>query len=124
MKKLTFIAVVLGLVLGLSFSAYADNPCGAGNTLTVADGSGGGAGITFEPSPNVNIGYTLATDGSTFAIDTTNEKTTTSNGLEYGTASDTTGYYQRTKAATTLAVPGSATKAAFSGWSYMGGGAS
>ena len=123
MKKITLIAVVLGLVLGLSFSAYAANPCGAGNTLTVTDTNGGGAGLTFEPSPNVNIGHTVNTDGSTFAIDTTNEKTTTSNGLEYGTASDTTGYYQRTKTAT-FAVPGANTKAAFSGWSYMGGGAS
>ncbi|OPL16369.1 MAG: hypothetical protein AVO38_08460 [delta proteobacterium ML8_D] len=121
MKKI-IIAVTLGLILGLSVSSFAATGTngGDGDVLTIAD-TDGGSDFTFTPSPNVLIGYNIDDDGIQYAINTLNNITTMDNGLEYGTASDATGYYQRQREET-LAVPSASDSSAFSGWYYVGGG--
>jgi len=123
MKKI-ITAVTLGLILGLSVSSFAatgtnTNP---GDVLTITDTNGGGSDFTFTPSPNVLIGYNVATDGSANAINTLNDVTTMENGMEYGTASDSTGYYQRQRTEADFAAPTASDSTAFSSWYYVGGG--
>ena len=123
MKKITLIPLVLALILGLSFTSYAATGHNtAGQTLTISDTD---ADFTFNPSPNVYIGYNVeSTNGNTFAINTYNSVTSTDTGMEYGMASDSTGYYQRKKAETPLTNPSAANKSAFSAWTAVGGGGS
>jgi hypothetical protein len=123
MKKI-LIAVTLGLILGLSVSSFAasgtnTNP---GDVLTIEDTNGNGSDFTFTPSPNVYIGYNIATDGSANAINTLNDVTTLENGMEYGTCSDSTGYYQRQKTEADFAAPSDFDIDAFTEWYYVGGG--
>ncbi len=127
MKKI-ITAVTLGLILGLSVSSFAASGTngsvddGAGDVLTIADTNGGGSDFTFTPSPNCLIGYNIDTDGSDYAINTLNNVTTPENGMEYGTASDCTGYYQRQRTDTFAAPTAIDSETAFSGWYPVGGG--
>ena len=123
MKKIALIPLVLALILGLSFTSYAATGHNtAGQTLTITDSD---ANFTFDPSPNVYIGYNIETDGKTFAINSYNDVTSTDTGMEYGMASDSTGYYQRQKASSPLTNPNDYDKDAFgSEWTPVGGGSS
>ena len=120
MKKIALIPLVFAFVLGLSFTSYANTGHNtAGQTLTISDND---ADFTFDPSPNVYLGYNIDNNGETFAINTYNDVTSTDTGMEYGMASDFTGYYQRQKAETPLANPNADDKSAFSDWTAIGGG--
>lgn len=124
MKKIMTLFMCMAFVVGFAMISQADQTSVStvGTTFTIPD-SGGGSGVTFVPSPNIQVGWNSAT--SEFAINSQNDVTTTANGLEYGIGSDNPGYFQRTKAVdagTAISSPGATDSAAFNGWTAMGGG--
>ncbi len=93
----------------------------AGGLVTLGVATAGGV-LTFNPSPNVLID--IASTANSYAIQTANTVTDTTNGMEYGTLSTASGYAQRTKtadASTAIAPPSSDTALSGSGWKWMGG---
>lgn len=90
MKKILFLLVVISLAAAPMAFADVSASDQTGN-FTI----GTGDTLNFNTSPSVLISIeTTATD---YAITSANDKTDTTNGMEYGTLSTATGYAQRTK---------------------------
>jgi hypothetical protein len=122
MKTMIKIAIAFSLVIGLSFSAHAEDAenSTAGSPITFA-GSNSGAGLSFTPSGNTLL--VAATSSDDYYIGSASDKTTSDNGLEYCMVSGYNGYYQMSQASdgdisdagTEGANPGGS-------WTAMGGG--
>lgn len=120
MKRLYILAVAV--LVSLSFStitfaaAQSGTNGGSGADLTITDSDAGNVGFTFSPSPNMSLGYNIPDGGASFAINAQNDVTDTTNGIEYGMASDSNEVYKRQKTAATLSAPTDADSGAFSSW--------
>jgi len=120
---------ILAMFLVVGNACAGTGTSSAGATLTINDTNGGGNGLQYSPSPGVEIGYNIATDGSGFALVTDNTKASVKSRMAYGVSSDITGYYQRSvdtnqdgTADYTFAAPSDYDEDAFNnGWSYVGG---
>lgn len=127
MKKIYMTALcVLTLATPAIALAAVDTITTAQPTINNSEsGDVGPETITFNPSPNVELSLFSTTVG--YAITSANTLTNTTNGMEYATHHEATGYAQRTK--TTAAQKGPAAAIAVGragvpgdGWTWMGGG--
>ena len=82
MKTMIKIALAFSLIIGLSFSAHAEDAAEstAGDTITI-DGTTVGKDLTFTPSGNTLI--VAASNATDYYIGSASDKTTTENGIEY-----------------------------------------
>ena len=125
MKKILGLFICMTIVIGFAAISQAGTGANAsaGATLTITDAD---ADLTFNPSPNVWLGFNVDAAGSVFAINSQNDLTTDTNGMEYGIWSENTGYYQRQKTVDTggalPAAPDPTGADPFTGWTAMGGG--
>lgn len=98
MKKFYIMALSLCLLAGYSTMANAGTANNNVDGAIIVDCEAGackGGGLTFTPSPKVQL-YT-ATAEAGYALTSANTLTTQENGLEYGIISTQAGYYQRVK---------------------------
>ncbi len=125
-KRWVFLMAILsfGALMCISGNAMAASGTITSSGTSISDTNGGGGGLDVSMSPNVEIGYNIASDGSEYAINSHNSQTSTDNGIEYGIAAERAGYYQRSKSVTgwSFSAPSQTDSTAFSGWSYSGGG--
>ena len=122
MKKLSIIFMCIVFAFGIVTLGHAGSTSG-GARVNMPD-SGPGPGISFSPSPNVEIGWNSA--AAEFCINAQNDKTNMDNGLEYGIWSGYSGYYQQQKVVAAapdgaITAPTSTDGSFFSGWAQMGG---
>ncbi|NDY42723.1 hypothetical protein G3N55_07700 [Dissulfurirhabdus thermomarina] len=118
-------ALLFLVALGYQGPAIAASGTVTSGLFNVTDATCGGQ-LSFELSPNVQLGYNILDDS--FAINSFNDKTDTTNGMEYGIGSDKPGYYQRQKtvdAGTAITAPTGSNSSAFStngtnAWTYQG----
>ena len=123
MKKIIIGLFALSLLTApaIVFGA-ADTLNGTGNTVGDGTHANGGPDLTFDVSPNVEISVYVTT--TAYAMTSANTLTDTTNGLEYGTTSGSTGYAQRPKttaAGTGPAATTAATALPGADWAWMGG---
>jgi hypothetical protein len=121
-KALAIVCFIAVLFLAAAPSAFAVASATDGTlTLPTTNVTGAPPSFTFKTSPNVRIDCVLT--ATNYGIVTTNDKTDTTNGQEFGVLSTSTGYALRTKTVavntaaptpTALALPGT-------GWGWMGG---
>ena len=94
-------------------------------TINNSAGTAGPATVTFTPSPSVEL--TLFSTVTGYAISSANTLTNTTNGMEYATHHEATGYAQRTKTTDPGKGPAAVTAVGLAGvpgggWVWMGGG--
>lgn len=126
-KKIIFTALAASLIVSPLSTAFA-NEASTGETgaVAIADGTGGGGGLTIDLSPGVYMSYNC--NQNDYALGTMNNSADAKNRLEYAIYSGTTGYYQRRNDNTdsTLEWDGTLTEGTdpFTGgsWTNMGGG--
>jgi hypothetical protein len=128
MKKFNLISLWILAMMTIPAVAFAAPEILEGTTAgnKVITDSGAGDGLTFNPSPNVNINVT--TDAVGYAMTSTNLLPNQTNGMEYAAHHEATGYAQRKKtgdsaegapATTGIGLAGIPTDAE---WQWMGGG--
>lgn len=94
MKKIIQTFCFVGL-LAIPVAGAAVETLDGDNNVVTNSVDGGGPGFTFDVSPSVEISF-LST-ASAYAIMSANTLTDTTNGVEYGTRHDSTGYAMRKK---------------------------
>lgn len=126
-KKIIFTALAASLIFSpLSTAFAAESSTDESGTVAVADGTGGGSGLSIDLSPGVILSYNSTQNE--FALSTTNLSANADNRLEYGIYSAETAYYQVNNTLTTglTIYRGTLTVGtdpfAVLGWTNMGGG--
>ena len=117
-----------------SFGAQLSTQTDAGNTVTLADNTGNGPGLSFNPSPNIFL-VSVSTDVN-YVVQTMNNNVADGSRNEYAIWNGNTGYYMQSNpdmAGTTVAVTDftidlaantDITSSPYTAWANYGGGGS
>jgi len=125
MKKLSTTALCLWALAVIPTTVFAAPDTVTNAAPTINENTTGLPGITFNPSPNVELSVTSEATG--YAVTSANILTNETNGMEYAAHHEATGYAQRPKTTAAQEGPKATTDIGLAGipgtdWTWMGGG--